>query len=99
VSLKAIVKLVAVFAAVLAVVPIWRVISDVYDPRTSAEDTAAALQQRLHTKYGFTCTREEGDQTIELADVDYVCQATRPSEPGYWVGTGRKKITGTQSMG
>ena len=59
-----------------------------------------ALQQELHTAYGFRCRPETNDGTITgLGDVDYACEAERAREPGYWVATDGSKITGTQSMG
>ena len=69
------------------------------DPKLSSDATAAALQKELHTPYGFSCTPEEDDVTIELGDVDFACEADRVSQEGYWVGTDGSKITGMQSMG
>ena len=66
----------------------------------SAEATERALQSKLGTSYGFRCTPEENDGTItDLGDLDYVCEANRVTEPGYWVDTDESEITGIQSMG
>jgi hypothetical protein len=92
--------LIIVAAGVLALVlaiSLWHVRRD---PKLSADATAAALQQELHTAYGFRCRPKENDGTITgLGDVDYLCEAERVSEPGYWVATDGSKITGRQSMG
>jgi hypothetical protein len=67
----------------------------------SVEATERALQGKLGTSYGFHCTPEENDDgtVVGFGDVDYVCQADRVTEPGYWVGTDKSAITGIQSMG
>jgi len=65
-------------------------------PRLSAKATASALQARLKTSYGFSCTREENDGTIGLRDVDYFCQPDRVSGDASWVGTDDREITGIQ---
>jgi hypothetical protein len=83
-------------AAVLVGVPLWYLN---HDPKLAPDETAAALRAKLGTPYGFRCTPEDGTFNINLEDVDYVCQAERSSEPGYWVGTDGSRITGIQSMG
>ena len=93
-------SLIVVAAGVLALVLTISLWYGHRDPKLSAEAAAAALQAQLHTPYGFSCTPEENDGTIEgLGDVDYACQADRASEQGYWVGTDGSKVTGMQSMG
>jgi hypothetical protein len=60
----------------------------------------AGVTTQARTAYGFHCTPEENEGTIVgLDDVDYVCQADRVTEAGYWVGTDKSAITGIQSMG
>jgi hypothetical protein len=93
-------KIVAVFVGVFTLILAFSLWHALRDPKLSADATAAALQQELHTAYGFRCTPEQNDGTISgLGDVDYACEAERVSEPGYWVATDGSKITGTQSMG
>jgi hypothetical protein len=95
--LRKIVVVAAVVVALVFAISLWHARRD---PKLSAEATAAALQQELHTAYGFRCRPEENDGTItELGDVDYACEAERVSEPGYWIATDGSKITGRQSMG
>jgi hypothetical protein len=43
--------------------------------------------------------RQENDGTIDLSDVDYLCEPERPQDVGYWVGTDSRKITGIQPTG
>jgi hypothetical protein len=81
---------------VVAVIGLWR---SRHDPRLSSEATARALRARLHTPYGFHCVRQENDGTIDLSDVDYLCEPERPQDVGYWVGTDSRKITGIQPTG
>jgi hypothetical protein len=94
--LRKIVVVAAVVVAFVFAISLWHTRRD---PKLSAEATATALQKELHTPYGFSCTPEEDDVTIELGDVDYACEADRVSQEGYWVGTDGSKITGMQSMG
>lgn len=94
--MRKIVAAAAVVVAFVFAISLWHTRRD---PKLNAEATAAALQKELHTPYGFSCTPEENDGTIGLGDVDYVCEADRVSEPGYWVGTDGSNITGMQSMG
>jgi hypothetical protein len=93
-----------VLVAALLVVPFVFVLPPLLghwrDPKMSAEATETALQRKLGTSYGFNCTPEENDGSINgLGDVDYVCEADRVSESGYWVGTDESQITGIQAMG
>jgi hypothetical protein len=70
------------------------------DPKMNAAATETALRKQLGTPYGFRCRPEENEgSTVELDDVDYVCEADRVSAEGFWVGTDKSKITGTQSTG
>jgi hypothetical protein len=55
---------------------------------------------RLRTPVSVVVPAAKSDGTITgLGDVDYLCEAERVSEPGYWVATDGSKITGRQSMG
>jgi hypothetical protein len=54
----------------------------------------------LRTPVSVVVPAAKSDGTITgLGDVDYLCEAERVSEPGYWVATDGSKITGRQSMG
>jgi hypothetical protein len=94
------VALVAAVLAALLVFVLPPMLGHWRDSKMSAEATERALQRKLGTAYGFHCTPEENDGTIVgLDDVDYVCQADRVTEAGYWVGADKSAIKGIQSMG
>jgi hypothetical protein len=79
---------------------IWGVTSwRPWDTRLPPDRAARALQARLHTRWTFTCERQENDGTISLSDVDYVCEPSDPAEDGYWIGTNSRRITQLVSMG
>jgi hypothetical protein len=56
------------------------------DTRLSANETARALQAKLHTPYSFRCRPMAGDESIPVSDVDYACLAKNGGD-SYWVGT------------
>ena len=57
------------------------------------------MQAKLHTRWTFTCKREENDGTISLKDVDYFCEPSAPAQDGYWIGTNAHRITQLQPSG
>jgi len=60
---------------------------------------AAALHARDHTKFGFDCQRQHGDETT-IAGVDYLCEPIgHPEESGYWIATNAHRITGLDPTG
>jgi hypothetical protein len=70
------------------------------DRRLPADRAARALQAKLHTRWTFTCKREENDGTVSLADVDYRCEPNGdPNRYGYWIGTDAHRITQIMPMG
>jgi hypothetical protein len=70
-----------------------------WDSRLSADQAARALRAKLHTRWTFTCKRQENDGTISMKDVDYLCEPSEPAEFGYWIGTNARRITEIQPTG
>ncbi|HXV34047.1 MAG TPA: hypothetical protein VD769_08565 [Gaiellaceae bacterium] len=63
-----------------------------WDARMGAAEAAPALAEEVGGG-PYSCQRQEGDDTIELDDVDYVCVEEGPEGRGYWIGTDGDKIT------
>jgi hypothetical protein len=61
------------------------------DTRLTADETARRLRAQLGVDWTFSCTREEGDETIP-GDVDYYCHPSRAEEVGYFVDTDATSI-------
>jgi hypothetical protein len=85
--------------ALLVLRPLWKYGNLRDDSKLTAAATAAALQKKLTTPYGFRCKRQEEDASLALDDVDYFCEPKRMLDPGYWVGTNGSEITGLQPTG
>ncbi|HEV2712853.1 MAG TPA: hypothetical protein VGU26_07135 [Gaiellaceae bacterium] len=83
----------AVSVAVLAVFVVVLLGLHFHDPKLSGDATAAALERKLHTPYGFRCAPAENDGSIALDDVDFLCEPSRAIESRYGVGTDGEKIT------
>ena len=61
------------------------------DTRLPADETARQLRAQLGVDWTFSCTREEGDETIP-GDIDYYCHPSRDEEVGYFVDADRTSI-------
>jgi hypothetical protein len=77
-------------AAVTAVVLLWQ-FGLWPDSRLPAAETARQLRARLGVDWTFSCTREEGDETIP-GEIDYYCRPSRDEEVGYFVETDSASI-------
>jgi hypothetical protein len=62
--------------------------------------TELQLKRLLRTSRTYSCADAEGDATIALKNVDYLCKPVgHPQLQWYWVSTNGTRITGTQPTG
>jgi len=72
-----------------------------WDPHLSPEETATRLVQMEHLTEPYDCDPEQGDESIGLKDVDYLCSPTdfQDGDFRFWVGTNDTRVTGIIAMG